>query len=125
MAIEIDLQSSNFGVPFSGAYFRVVAAAITYQRGGVRSVMIDVAGYATQPSNDDTKEIDFRRYHAPYADVEAQAGATQAFSTDRNGFFDLAQCCQGHGEMVPVVQPLRIVGDGGAQQRQVARVFPV
>ncbi len=75
MAIEIDLQSSNFGVPFSGAYFRVVAAAITYQRGGVRSVMIDVAGYATQPSNDDTKEIDFRRYHAPYADIEAKTGA--------------------------------------------------
>lgn len=75
MAIELNLQSSQFGVPFSGAYFRVVTAAIGYQRGGHRSVMIDVAGYATQPSNDDTKEIDFRRYHAPYADVEAQAGA--------------------------------------------------
>lgn len=75
MAIEIDLQSSNFGVPFSGAYFRIVTAAITYQRGGNRSVMIDVAGYATQPGNDDTREIDFRRYHAPYADVEAQPGA--------------------------------------------------
>ena len=75
MAIEIDLQSSSFGVPFNGAYFRVVTAAITYQRGGVRSVMIDVAGYATQPSNDDTKDIDFRRYHAPYADIEAKAGA--------------------------------------------------
>lgn len=74
MAISIDLSNSQFGVPFTGAYFRVVTAAITYQRGGVRSVMIDVSGYATQP-DDDTREIDFRRYHAPYADVEAQPGA--------------------------------------------------
>ncbi len=75
MAISLDLSTSQFGVPFAGAYFRVVTTAITYQRGGSRSVMIDVAGYATQPSNDDTREVDFRRYHTPYADVEAQPGA--------------------------------------------------
>lgn len=75
MAISLDLSQSQFGVPFSGAYFRIVTAAITYQRGGNRSVMIDVAGYATQPGNDDTREIDFRRYHASYADVEGHAGS--------------------------------------------------
>lgn len=75
MGISIDLSNSQFGIPFTGAYFRVVTAAITYQRGGARSVMIDVSGYATPPTNDDTREIDFRRYHAPYADVEAQPGA--------------------------------------------------
>lgn len=32
MAIQIDLQESNFGVPFTGAYFRVVTAALTRQR---------------------------------------------------------------------------------------------
>lgn len=76
MAISLDISQSQYGVPFAGAYFRIVMAAITYQRGGDRSVMIDVAGYASQPATDDTREIDFRRYHAPYADVEAQPGAT-------------------------------------------------
>ncbi len=76
MAISLDLSTSQFGVPFAGAYFRVVTTAITYQRGGTRSVMIDVAGYASPPVTDDTRDIDFRRYHAPYADVEAQPGAT-------------------------------------------------
>lgn len=72
MAIQLDLQSSQVGVPFSGAYFRVVTAAITRQRGGERSVMIDVVGYAVKPADDDVREVDFRRYHAPYADVVAQ-----------------------------------------------------
>lgn len=72
MAIEIDLQSSEFGVPFAGAYFRVVTAAVSRLRGGDRSVMIDVVGYATKPTNDDTKEIAFMRYHVPYLDVESQ-----------------------------------------------------
>jgi hypothetical protein len=38
--------------------------------------MMDVAGYATQPSNEDTKEVDFRRYHCPLAEVEAKTGDT-------------------------------------------------
>lgn len=74
MAIQLDLQNSQFGIPFSGAYFRVVTAAVSRQRSGDRSVMIDVVGYATQPQNEDTREVDFRRYHAPWADVEAQSG---------------------------------------------------
>jgi hypothetical protein len=74
MAIQLDLTTSNFGVPFAGAYFRIVTASISRQRQANFSVMIDVVGYATVPSNDDTKDIDFRRYHAPLADVEAQAG---------------------------------------------------
>jgi hypothetical protein len=76
MAIQIDLSTSNFGIPFAGAYFRIVTASISRQRQANFSVMIDVVGYATVPSNDDTKDIDFRRYHAPLADVEAQAGTT-------------------------------------------------
>jgi hypothetical protein len=74
MAIQLDLTTSNFGVPFAGAYFRIVTASISRQRQANFSVMIDVVGYATVPSNDDTKDIDFRRYHAPLDDVEAQAG---------------------------------------------------
>lgn len=77
MAIKIDLQESNFGVPFAGAYFRIVTAAISRQRaGGPKfSVMIDIAGYGTATPGDDTREVDFRRYHTDLADIEAQAGA--------------------------------------------------
>lgn len=78
MAIQIDLQSSQFGVPFAGAYFRIVTAAVSRQRqGGAKfSVMLDAAGYGTSSPTDDTQPVDFRRYHAPLEDVEAQAGAT-------------------------------------------------
>ena len=77
MAIQIDLANSQYGVPFAGAYFRIVTAAITRQReGGPKfSVMIDIAGYGTATPGDDTREVDFRRYHAPLEDIEAQAGA--------------------------------------------------
>jgi hypothetical protein len=76
MAIQIDLQTSNFGIPFAGAYFRIVTSSISRQRNSQFSVMIDVVGYAQKPTNDDTKDIDFRRYHAPLEDVEAQQGAS-------------------------------------------------
>lgn len=76
MAIQIDLQQSNFGVPFAGAYFRIVTASINRQRQETprHSVMIDVVGYATQPTNEDTKDVDFRRYHVAASEVYAQAG---------------------------------------------------
>lgn len=75
MAIQVDLGNSQFGVPFSGAYFRIATASISRQRSTDNkfSVMIDVAGYATMPELD-TRDIDFRRYHAPYAEVDAQEG---------------------------------------------------
>lgn len=77
MALQIDLTTSNFGVPFNGAYFRVVTAAISRQRqdNPRHTVMIDVVGYAAQPQNEDTKDVDFRRYHATLADIEAQTGS--------------------------------------------------
>jgi len=76
MAIQVDLAQSQYGVPFAGAYFRIVTAAISRTRNAdVRfSVMIDVAGYATAPQDDDTREVDFRRYHTPLGDIEAQIG---------------------------------------------------
>ena len=75
MAIQLDLETSNFGVPFQAAYFRIVTASISRQRQAQFSVMIDIVGYATVPTNDDTKDIDFRRYHAPLDQVESQDGA--------------------------------------------------
>ncbi|MDC0117553.1 hypothetical protein OAI16_06640 [Flavobacteriaceae bacterium] len=79
MAIQLDLSTSQYGTPFAGAYFRIVTAAISRMRSGDGpkfTVMIDIAGYATATPDDDTREVDFRRYHADLADVEAAAGAT-------------------------------------------------
>lgn len=78
MAIQIDLANSQYGVPFAGAYFRIVTAAISRQRSDDTkfSVMIDVAGYGTATPGDDTREVDFRRYHTALENVEAQQGAT-------------------------------------------------
>ena len=77
MAIQLDLTNSQYGTPFTGAYFRIVTAAVSRMReGGPKfTVMIDVAGYATATPGDDTREVDFRRYHADLAQVEAAAGA--------------------------------------------------
>lgn len=77
MAIQVDLANSQYGVAFAGAYFRIVTAAVSRQRqGGPKfRVMIDVAGYGTATPGDDTREVDFRRYHASLEEVEAQQGA--------------------------------------------------
>lgn len=78
MAIQLDLASSQYGTPFAGAYFRIVTAAISRMReGGPKfTVMIDVVGYATATPGDDTREVDFRRHHAPASEVYAQQGDT-------------------------------------------------
>ena len=78
MAIQLNLAQSQYGIPFAGAYFRIATAAITRQRSGAPSkftVMIDVVGYGTSTPGDDTREVDFRRYHAPLAEVESKSGA--------------------------------------------------
>jgi len=78
MAIQLNLTNSQYGVPFAGAYFRIVTAAVSRTRSADNrhSVMIDVAGYAAQPTDDDTRDVDFRRYHCPLAEVEAKTGET-------------------------------------------------
>lgn len=78
MAIQLDLTNSQYGVPFAGAYFRIVTAAVSRTRNADSRhlVMIDVSGYATQPSDDDTRDVDFRRYHCSLAEVEAKTGST-------------------------------------------------
>lgn len=76
MAISLDLQNSQYGIPFQGAYFRIVTSAVTRQRQDTSkfNVMIDVAGYVTSTPDDNTREIDFRRYYAPLTEVESQTG---------------------------------------------------
>lgn len=77
MALQIDLSESQYGTPFAGAYFRIVTAAVSRMReGGPKfTVTIDCAGYATDSPDDDTREVDFRRYNAPLDDVESQGGS--------------------------------------------------
>jgi hypothetical protein len=76
MAIQIDLTSSQYGVPFAAAYFRIVTASVSRTRNpnSRHSVMLDIAGYATQPTDEDTREVEFRRYHCSLAEVEAETG---------------------------------------------------
>ncbi len=76
MAIQINLQESQYGIAFNGAYYRIVTAAVSRMRtGGPKfTVMIDLSAYATTEPTDDTREVDFRRYHADYTEVVAQAG---------------------------------------------------
>ena len=76
MAIQLDLTNSQYGTSFAGAYFRIVTAAISRMRdGGPKfTVMIDVAGYATATPDGDTREVDFRRYHADLVEIKAQVG---------------------------------------------------
>lgn len=78
MAIQIDMTTSQYGTPFAGAYFRIATVSIGRQRasdGAKFSVMIDVAGYATDTPDDDTREVDFRRYHADLTSVQSCEGA--------------------------------------------------
>lgn len=76
MAIQINLENSQYGIAFNGAYYRIVTAAISRMRsGGPKfTVMIDLSAYATTEPTDDTREVDFRRYHADLVEIEAQVG---------------------------------------------------
>lgn len=78
MAISINLTKSQYGIPFNSAYFRIVTTVISRTRDPVvrHNVMIDVAGYATNPADEDTKDVEFRRYNCPLLEVESQVGDT-------------------------------------------------
>lgn len=79
MAIQHNIEqgASQYGIAFNNAYYRIVTAAISRQRGDDQkfSVMIDLSGYAATP-DDDTREVDFKRYNASLPDIEAAAGDT-------------------------------------------------
>ena len=74
---NITTENSQYGIAFNMAYYRIVTAAISRQRGDDQkfSVMIDLSGYAATP-DDDTREVDFKRYNAPLDAVEAASGTT-------------------------------------------------
>ena len=78
MAIQINIAegSSQYGIAFNNAYYRIATAAISRQRGDSPKfeVMIDLSAYATATPGDDTREVDFKRYNANLADVQAASG---------------------------------------------------
>ena len=76
MAIQTDLQESQYGVPFAEAYFRIATASVSRTRNADQrfTVMLDVIGYATRPTHDDVREVAFHRLYAPLTEVEAQQG---------------------------------------------------
>ena len=78
MAIQnnITADNSQYGIAFNGAYYRIVTASVSRQRGTDPkfSVMIDLSAYATSTPTDDTREVDFKRYHANLTDIEASSG---------------------------------------------------
>ena len=80
MAIQINILegSSQYGIAFNNAYYRIATAAVSRQRGDDPkfTVMIDLSAYATATPTDDTREVDFKRYNANLTDVEAATGTT-------------------------------------------------
>ena len=77
MAISKDLSNAEnrLGIPISGAYYRIVSAGVERQRSEPKfAVRIDVALYASSSINDDTMQVGFHRWDAPYADVNAASG---------------------------------------------------
>ena len=80
MAIKnnISQSDSEYGIAFDGAYFRIVTAAVSRQRGTDPkfSVMIDLSAYGTNSPTDDTREVLFRRYNAPLTEIESASGDT-------------------------------------------------
>ena len=75
---NITQSDSEYGIAFDGAYFRIVTAAVSRQRGSDPkfSVMIDLSAYGTSSPTDDTREVLFRRYNAPLLEIESASGDT-------------------------------------------------
>lgn len=78
MAIQhnITAENSQYGIAFNGAYYRIVTASISRQRGSDPkfTVMIDLSAYATNSPTDDTREVDFKRMNANLEDINAASG---------------------------------------------------
>ena len=78
MAIQHNIAegASQYGIAFNNAYYRIVTAAVSRQRGTDPkfSVMIDLSAYATNSPTEDTREVDFKRYNANLTDINASSG---------------------------------------------------
>ena len=80
MAIQHNIEegASQYGIAFNSAYYRIVTASVSRQRGTDPKfmVMIDLSAYATSSPTDDTREVAFLRFNANLTDIEAASGFT-------------------------------------------------
>jgi len=80
MAIQHNIEegASQYGIAFNSAYYRIVTASVSRQRGTDPKfmVMIDLSAYATSSPTDDTREVAFLRFNANLTDIEAASGST-------------------------------------------------
>lgn len=81
MAIQhtIEEGASQYGIAFNNAYYRIVTASISRQRGSDPkfSVMIDLSAYATSTNlTDDTREVNFLRLNCPLDTINSASGST-------------------------------------------------
>jgi hypothetical protein len=77
MAIQHNIAegTSQYGIAFNNAYWRISTASISRQRDDPKfSVMIDLAAYATSSPTNDTRDIAFSRFHADLADIQDASG---------------------------------------------------
>jgi len=78
MAIRNNIEegASQYGIAFNNAYYRVVNASVSRQRGSDPKfpVMIDLSAYATASPTDDTREVDFKRYNVSLDEINASSG---------------------------------------------------
>lgn len=78
MAIQhtISVGASQYGISFNNAYYRIVTASISRQRGTDPkfSVMIDLSAYATNQPTENTREVDFKRFNASLDQINAASG---------------------------------------------------
>ena len=78
MAIRNNIaeSASEYGIAFNNAYYRIVTAAISRQRGTDPKfqVMIDLSGFASSSPTDDTAPVDFKRYNATLDEIIAASG---------------------------------------------------
>lgn len=70
MALLLDVSNTPLGVGFKNSYARIATVMVSRQLGGGHRVMIDVSIYATVP-DDNTQNVDLRRYVVPLADLPA------------------------------------------------------
>lgn len=76
MAIQIDLPSSVYGVPFPAAYFRIWRVDISRRPWfeAKHCVVIDIIGYATASPPDETRDVASKQFAAPLPEITAQVG---------------------------------------------------
>lgn len=73
MAIQINLNESQYGINFDDAYYRICVIGIERidDEKNRHRVMMDVVAYATKPMSENVKQIDAKRFFAPLAEIES------------------------------------------------------